>query len=37
VVAQVRSIAADLMYATGVSALELDDMLGLGPDASDER
>jgi uncharacterized membrane protein YgaE (UPF0421/DUF939 family) len=37
VVAQVRSIAADLMYATGVSALELDEMLGLGPDASDER
>jgi uncharacterized membrane protein YgaE (UPF0421/DUF939 family) len=33
VVAQVRSLAADLMYATGVTALELDDMLGLGPEA----
>jgi len=30
VVAQTRSLAADLMYATGVSAVELDEMLGLG-------
>ena len=37
VVAQVRSLAADLMYATGVTALELDDMLGLGPEPPGDR
>ncbi len=36
VVAQVRSLAADLMYATGLTALELDEMLGLGPGPDDE-
>ncbi|MDF2969479.1 MAG: hypothetical protein K0Q93_3257 [Nocardioidaceae bacterium] len=36
VVAQIRSVAADLMYATGVSAVELDEMLGLGAEDSSE-
>ncbi len=36
VVAQVRSLAADLLYATGLTALELDELLGLGPAAADE-
>jgi hypothetical protein len=34
VVAQIRSVAADLMYATGLSAVELDEMLGLGSEDS---
>jgi uncharacterized membrane protein YgaE (UPF0421/DUF939 family) len=34
VVAQIRSVAADLMYATGLTAVELDDMLGLGSEDS---
>lgn len=33
VVAQTRSIAADLLYAHGVTAVELDDALGLGSDS----
>jgi len=33
-VAQIRSVAADLMYATGLTAVELDDMLGLGSEDS---
>ena len=32
VVAQIRSLAADLLYATGVTAQELDELLGLGAD-----
>jgi hypothetical protein len=36
VVAQIRSVAADLMYATGLSAVELDEMLGLGSEDSGE-
>ena len=34
VVAQIRSLAADLLYATGVTARELDELLGLGADAT---
>ena len=35
-VAQIRSLAADLLYATGVTAVELDELLGLGSDAPDD-
>lgn len=33
VVAQTRALAADLLYATGVTAAELDEALDLGPEA----
>ncbi len=35
VVAQVRSLAADLLYSTGITAPELDELLDLGADDAD--
>ena len=37
VVAQIRSVAADLLYATGITAVELDELLGLGPETERRR
>ena len=36
VVAQIRSLAADLLYATGITAMELDELLGLGSEPPDD-
>ena len=36
VVAQIRSLAADLLYATGVTAVERDEMLGRGSETTDD-